>query len=907
MKTRIKLKKLFVSLLILFGFLGVLFSQTQKIVIAQEVWGEGDTVKTNIEQETGLTAKDPRLIIANIIKIFLGFLGLLTLLIIMYAGFLWMTAGGESEKIDQAKKLLKNAVIGILIILSSYAIVNFIFSRFINNGNIKSSGIPNQSAPSYIGVLGENIIENHYPSRNQKDVPRNTKIIITFREEMAIDSIMQNIADCGDGIICGDLNFISVRIFPTKKHDSCEYNGGEYTKCEINNILRVKVKTKDKKTFLFKPQEALAGDADYSVYLSSGIKKADKKAAFGNAGNYIWSFSVSMNIDLTPPQVKNVFPYPDNYGDDYNSISPAAPARWEINVKGLPNSETNAAAAISLEGKVGSATAVLAGKYEGNKDGKIKVYISNELKAVIYFSEEGQTFKEIIARSIIGNFLDLGYGLNLKFEGDNFEAGNQWIIDVKSAKKGDYIILGNKKYVFGNNIITSENDTASAVAEKISAAIIKEQGDLVEVNNDGAKIKLVAKVAGEDANNMPFSSSNNNTIERRLISEGSNSITTPAKRGGILDTPINSIIQINFNEAIDPLSAGAYIKVSAAQGEIPGQLLFSNQYKTVEFRPDNICGQNSCGETVYCLPKKEQIFIKVKAGEIEGTCAADSDCSDYPVCELSGNIKVCKKEEGGIKKNNPAAKFGSGVADMCDNSLDGNRNMNAEGPGNGNNPNQSGKNGYFENNIYAICTAGDVNEYKLCKKDNNICAVKDNCKYLNGEAAAPAAERLISVQNNSGDDYGWSFYTSNDMVQSAPEIIKRTPSSGAQGIAEDDPLTSTFNRLIMSSTLKTGVVKFSNGDIHTRIILKSNSSSGIGYWAEKEDIDAAPRDGYADETEVIIKHDKFEKENSYSGDIGSGVKDIYQNCYNPSVGPCAANPTKQCVNCGESGSCDAEK
>ena len=32
--------------------------------------------------------------------------------------------------------------------------------------------------------------------------------------------------------------------------------------------------------------------------------------------------------------------------------------------------------------------------------------------------------------------------------------------------------------------------------------------------------------------------------------------------------------------------------------------------------------------------------------------------------------------------------------------------------------------------------------------------------------------------------------------------------------------------------------------------------------------------------------DSFEKENSYSADIGSGVKDIYQNCYNPSLGPC---------------------
>lgn len=913
MNIKSKLKKLFVGLLIFFGFLMMLFSHTQKTAKAQELWGQGESVKTNIEQETGLSAKDPRLIIANVIKIFLGFLGLVTLILVLYAGFLWMTAGGDAEKIEQAKKILKNAIIGLLIILSSYAIVNFIFSKFLGkNNNVNSAGSVKMEANSYLGALGENIIESHYPARGQEGVPRNTKIIITFREEISPDSIMVNISDCGDEITCGDLNFGNIRIFPTEKHDSCEYNSGEYKNCAVNNSVNVKVQTKDKKMFFLKPQAPLGNKdsiTDYTVYLSSGIKRSDQTAAFGNMGNYSWNFSVSTNLDLAPPKIESVFPFPDNYADNYNNIAPAVAAKWEIKIKNLPSGASNASAAISSEDDeiIGSSNVKLTGRYEGDKDGKMKVCISDDLKAVIYFAEEGQSFKELIARGIVENNIAVGYGLNLQ-SADGFETGNQWIINVQATKAGDYIYVNNIKYVFGVDIPFAGNDTTAILADKVAALIIKEQGDLFEAEAAGHAVSLTAKSAGESANGILISSSDSSAIEIKLIS-GVNRIITPQKRGGLFDAPINSIIQINFNEAIDPLTAGNYISVYTSKGKLDGEFLFSNQYKTVEFKPANSCGQNACGEIIYCLPEKERVLISIKAGELQA-CEENFDCADYPLCEQAGSIKVCKKQEGSVKFNNPAAKLGSGIVDMCDNSFDGNNNMNAEGPGNGNEIDQSGKSAYNENGISATCGAGDTREYEICSKDNNICAVKNDCKYLDGQSVISAAERVKDMQNIGGDDYSWHFYTStsNEMVSGAPEIISRAPASGARGILKDEPLTSTFNRLMMSSTLKTGAVKFQDDNaLHTRIMLQANSSSQIGYWIEKENLDAVPRDGYYDRTAVIIKHDKFEPENSYSGDIGSGVKDIYQNCYNPSVGPCAADPGKQCTNCGAGGKCDVEK
>ena len=73
----------------------------------------------------GLPDTDIRIIITRIIRYALGLLGIVALVLVMYGGFVWMTAGGNEEKIATAKKILLNGVIGLIIILSAYAIVSF--------------------------------------------------------------------------------------------------------------------------------------------------------------------------------------------------------------------------------------------------------------------------------------------------------------------------------------------------------------------------------------------------------------------------------------------------------------------------------------------------------------------------------------------------------------------------------------------------------------------------------------------------------------------------------------------------------------------------------------------------------------------------------------------------------------
>jgi len=72
--------------------------------------------------------------IGNIIKVVLGFVGVIVVIIVVYAGFMWMTAGGTEEKVKKAQQWMINAVIGLAITLSAYAITDFVIDRLIQAG-----------------------------------------------------------------------------------------------------------------------------------------------------------------------------------------------------------------------------------------------------------------------------------------------------------------------------------------------------------------------------------------------------------------------------------------------------------------------------------------------------------------------------------------------------------------------------------------------------------------------------------------------------------------------------------------------------------------------------------------------------------------------------------------------------
>jgi Zn-dependent protease with chaperone function len=112
---------------LIFVFALAFFAMTVLPVFAQ---GNLD-VGLNYGTYTGLGTKDLREGVMSIVRLLLGFLGIVAILILLYGGFLWFTSAGNEEKVGQAKKVISAAIIGLVIIFISYAIAQFVITQLL--------------------------------------------------------------------------------------------------------------------------------------------------------------------------------------------------------------------------------------------------------------------------------------------------------------------------------------------------------------------------------------------------------------------------------------------------------------------------------------------------------------------------------------------------------------------------------------------------------------------------------------------------------------------------------------------------------------------------------------------------------------------------------------------------------
>ncbi|HCB19586.1 TPA: hypothetical protein DEP34_04380 [Candidatus Uhrbacteria bacterium] len=94
---------------------------------ADDFFGGSDA--STFAATAGLGSGDLADTIASIIRVALGFLGVVAVVIILYGGFRWMIAGGDSKKVDDARKLIFAGITGLIIILSAYAIASFVIDQ----------------------------------------------------------------------------------------------------------------------------------------------------------------------------------------------------------------------------------------------------------------------------------------------------------------------------------------------------------------------------------------------------------------------------------------------------------------------------------------------------------------------------------------------------------------------------------------------------------------------------------------------------------------------------------------------------------------------------------------------------------------------------------------------------------
>lgn len=77
-------------------------------------------------QNTDVSGDSLPNLIGGIVKILLSVLGGVFLVLMVYAGYLWMTARGDSKIVEKAKDTIKQSIIGIIIVLAAYVITGFV-------------------------------------------------------------------------------------------------------------------------------------------------------------------------------------------------------------------------------------------------------------------------------------------------------------------------------------------------------------------------------------------------------------------------------------------------------------------------------------------------------------------------------------------------------------------------------------------------------------------------------------------------------------------------------------------------------------------------------------------------------------------------------------------------------------
>lgn len=841
----------------------------------------------------GLPQNDLRVAIVRIIQILLGFLGIVAVSLILYGGFIWMTSGGDPAKLEKAKKILINTVIGIIIILSAYTITAFIIRALMGFGGGGGGWGPGGGGRDDFGRWGIGVgpIESVYPAPGQVDVPINTIIAVTFKEGINPQTIC-GASDC-NGI---DTPMTNIEICQVDNSGLCQEEGEEFSSQAFSGSL---IKSVDSKTFTIIPKKYLGledfQDRRFKVTLKSGIetKAGPGKSVFSNLFNqeYPWQFTTSGELDLDPPEIVDitgVYPYPDKKIDTYGVAYKPTPTNFSItfNLSSVQRELRSTFSTTATNGNGTSASATLTGKYSGIGTGRVTVSVDSTTGEIKTKWPGAMGTFNSSQFDPTSDTLNIGpYGLVFKVNGV-VARGNSWTFNVRAQKDGDKLEL---KY--GGNIIKTfifDEETKNPV--EFYNKLITET-DLFETcgNNCVQTKQTGAATAKYDLyfNNVSYKVTKTSGLDQQ-----------PNRQiQGQRDAYRNTIIQINFNEAINPATVADYIAVNRlGQGAVTGYSMeISNQYKTVELIGSEECGTNSCGDKIFCWPVEGQSqFYGVSVISATLMSASDSRCSAWGGAD-DGHGR-CVKDIGGQKVFYPFSPAVDGVVDMSWNSFNGSfdtyqSNNKVLGIAQGQAKIAEGGSGrsFYNLNTNIRCEPGSCDD--------------QGSRVVSYGVSTPVFGPDSAGGSGFGDDFVWGFFMSDEIDNRAPLLKTNAPVGDENIESPSQKVDFYFDRLMRSSTLKPGWNYGSTAkDKSIRYLVLQTISPealAVGYWVEKNDIDNN-FDGWADYTKASLSHNNFDLATKYGPLAGSGLQSLSQNCFLPSAGPNEAAKSKSGQECGYS-------
>ena len=233
---------------------------------------------------------DIRLIIARLIRTVLSFGGVVLIGMIVYGGILWMISGGEQEKIKKARGVIVNAVIGLVIVLSAFAITQFVVSSLVSATSYSSSSSDDLGGPGFPGCPGcptdtssSFVVDSWGCLETVATQPKNSQIQILFNRTVHTEpSYISNNITVEAGSTPVDVNVVgSGQVITVSPNSStCPDAPGDYF-CE-GTTYTVEV------------------DDLFQSFDSTEIDCGDTSSISDSCS---YSFSTSSEVDLTGPEI----------------------------------------------------------------------------------------------------------------------------------------------------------------------------------------------------------------------------------------------------------------------------------------------------------------------------------------------------------------------------------------------------------------------------------------------------------------------------------------------------------------------------------------------------------------------------------------------------------------------------
>lgn len=101
------------------------------VAFAKKQITDAGSILTRVAEGTGVEQRDISSIVGTVIQAALLLTGIIFLVLMVYGGFLWMTARGNDDQVTKARNVIISAIIGIVVVVSAYAITTFVTTRLI--------------------------------------------------------------------------------------------------------------------------------------------------------------------------------------------------------------------------------------------------------------------------------------------------------------------------------------------------------------------------------------------------------------------------------------------------------------------------------------------------------------------------------------------------------------------------------------------------------------------------------------------------------------------------------------------------------------------------------------------------------------------------------------------------------